>query len=89
MITAKLRLVRREYTTKFQFIKKGGDQIGRRTGGGIPIELNGDSSKLEASLKSVSSEIRNTESKLKDVNKLLKIMRLSWNRSCGMLNRRR
>ena len=40
---------------------------------GITIELNGDSSKLEASLKSVSSEIRNTESKLKDVNKLLKM----------------
>ena len=56
---------------------------------GITIELNGDSTKLEASLKSVNSEIRNTESKLKDVNKLLKIMRLSWNRSCGMLNRRR
>ena len=56
---------------------------------GITIELNGDSSKLEASLKSVNTEIRNTESKLKDVNKLLKIMRLSWNRSCGMLYRRR
>ena len=40
---------------------------------GITIELNGDSSKLEASLKSVNSEIRNTESKLKDVNKLLKM----------------
>lgn len=40
---------------------------------GITIELNGDSTKLEASLKSVNSEIRNTESKLKDVNKLLKI----------------
>ena len=40
---------------------------------GITIELNGDSTKLEASLKSVNSEIRNTESKLKDVNKLLKM----------------
>ena len=40
---------------------------------GITIELNGDSTKLEASLKSVSSEIRNTESKLKDLNKLLKM----------------
>ena len=27
---------------------------------GITIELNGDSTKLEASLKSVNSEIRNT-----------------------------
>ena len=40
---------------------------------GITIELNGDSTKLEASLKSVNSEIRNTESKLKDVNQLLKM----------------
>ena len=40
---------------------------------GITIELNGDSTKLEASLKSVNSEIRDTESKLKDVNKLLKM----------------
>ncbi len=42
-------------------------------GSRITIELNGDSTKLEASLKSVSSEIRNTESKLRDLNKLLKI----------------
>ena len=30
-ITAKLRLARRGYTTKFQFVKKGGGQIGRWT----------------------------------------------------------
>ena len=40
---------------------------------GITISIGGDTTKLEASLKSVSSEIRNTESKLKDVNKLLKM----------------
>ena len=40
---------------------------------GITIEIGGDTTKLEASLKSVNSEIRNTESKLKDVNKLLKM----------------
>lgn len=40
---------------------------------GITIELNGDSTKLEASLKSVSSEIRNAETKLRDLNKLLKL----------------
>ena len=40
---------------------------------GIIIEIGGDTTKLEASLKSVNSEIRNTESKLKDVNKLLKM----------------
>ena len=39
---------------------------------GITIEIGGDTTKLEASLKSVNTEIRNTESKLKDVNKLLK-----------------
>ena len=40
---------------------------------GITIELNGDSTKLEASLKSVSTEVRNAESKLRDLNKLLKL----------------
>ena len=40
---------------------------------GITIEIGGDTTKLEASLKSVNTEIRNTESKLKDVNKLLKM----------------
>ena len=40
---------------------------------GITIEIGGDTSKLETALKSVNTEIRNTESKLKDVNKLLKL----------------
>ena len=40
---------------------------------GITIELNGDSTKLEASLKSVSTEVRNAETKLRDLNKLLKL----------------
>ena len=40
---------------------------------GITIELGGDSTKLEACLKNVNQEIRTTESKLKDVNKLLKM----------------
>ena len=40
---------------------------------GITIEIGGDTTKLESSLKSVNTEIRNTESKLKDVNKLLKM----------------
>ena len=40
---------------------------------GITIEIGGDTTKLETALKSVNSEIRNTESKLKDVNKLLKM----------------
>ena len=40
---------------------------------GITVEIGGDTTKLETALKSVNSEIRNTESKLKDVNKLLKM----------------
>ena len=40
---------------------------------GITIEIGGDTTKLEASLKSVNQEIKGTESKLKDVNKLLKM----------------
>ena len=46
------------------------------TGGrvkGITIEIGGDTTKLETALKSVNTEIKNTESKLKDVNKLLKM----------------
>lgn len=39
----------------------------------ITTEIGGDTTKLETALKSVNSEIRNTESKLKDVNKLLKM----------------
>ena len=40
---------------------------------GITIEIGGDTTKLESALKSVNTEIKNTESKLKDVNKLLKM----------------
>ena len=40
---------------------------------GLQIEISGDTTKLESSLRSVNSEIKNTESKLKDVNKLLKM----------------
>ena len=40
---------------------------------GITIEIGGDTTKLQTSLKSVNTEIKNTESKLKDVNKLLKM----------------
>ena len=40
---------------------------------GITIEIGGDTTKLEAALKNVNREIKDTESKLKDVNKLLKM----------------
>ena len=40
---------------------------------GITIEIGGDTTKLEQSLKSVDSSLRKTQSSLKDVNKLLKL----------------
>ena len=40
---------------------------------GITIELNGESKKLEAALKDVNDSLRNTQSNLNDVNKLLKL----------------
>ena len=38
---------------------------------GITVEINGDTTKLSTALKSVNSEIRSTQSELKDVNRLL------------------
>ena len=40
---------------------------------GITVEIGGDTTKLEASLKSVNSTIRTTQTELRDVNKLLKL----------------
>lgn len=40
---------------------------------GITIELDGDTTKLSTALKGVNKEIRDTQSNLKDVNKLLKM----------------
>ena len=40
---------------------------------GITIEIGGDTTKLQTALKGVNSEIRNTQSQLKDVEKLLKL----------------
>lgn len=40
---------------------------------GITVEIGGDTSKLTTALKGVNSEIRNTKSQLKDVEKLLKL----------------
>ena len=39
----------------------------------ITVETGGDTTKLEQSLKSVNSTIRNTQSQLKDVTKLFKL----------------
>ncbi len=40
---------------------------------GITVEIGGDTTKLQTALKSVNSEIKNTQSQLRDVEKLLKI----------------
>ena len=40
---------------------------------GITVEIGGDTTKLEQSLKSVNSTIKGTQAQLKDVNKLLKL----------------
>ena len=40
---------------------------------GIIVEIGGDTTKLQTALKGVNTEIRNTQSQLKDVEKLLKL----------------
>ena len=40
---------------------------------GITIEIDGNTTKLEQSLKGVDSQLKNTKSNLKDINKLLKL----------------
>ena len=40
---------------------------------GITVEIGGDTTKLQTTLKGVNSEIKNTQSQLKDVEKLLKL----------------
>lgn len=40
---------------------------------GITVEIGGDTTKLQTALKGVNTEIRNSQSQLKDVEKLLKL----------------
>ena len=40
---------------------------------GMTVEIGGDTTKLQTALKGVNTEIRNTQSQLKDVEKLLKL----------------
>ncbi len=40
---------------------------------GITVEIGGDTTKLQTALKGVNSQIKSTESQLRDVNKLLKL----------------
>ena len=55
-------------------MSKGGEVIINRIKG-ITIEIGGDTTKLQTALKGVNTEIRNTQSQLKDVEKLLKLIR--------------
>ena len=40
---------------------------------GITVEIGSDTTKLQTALKDVTTEIRNTQSQLRDVDKLLKL----------------
>ena len=40
---------------------------------GITVEIGGDTTKLQTALKQVNTEIKRTQSELRDVNKLLKL----------------
>ena len=40
---------------------------------GITVEIGGDTTKLQTALKGVNTEIRNTQSQFRDVEKLLKL----------------
>ena len=40
---------------------------------GITVEIGGDTTKLQTALKQVSTEIKYTQSELRDINKLLKL----------------
>ncbi|MGO1581170.1 MAG: tail tape measure protein [Peptoniphilaceae bacterium] len=40
---------------------------------GITVEIGDDTTKLEKALKQVNTEIKHTQSELRDVNKLLKL----------------
>ena len=40
---------------------------------GITVEIGGDTTNLQTALKGVNTEIRNTQSQLRDVEKLLKL----------------
>lgn len=40
---------------------------------GITVEIGGDTTKLQTALKGVNGQIKNTQSALKDVEKLLKL----------------
>ena len=54
-------------------MQKGGRPVAKKRIAGITIELDGKTDKLENALKKVNAEIRNTQTQLKDVDRLLKL----------------
>ena len=50
---------------------------------GITVEIGGDTTKLQTALKGLNGEIKSTQTALKDVEKLLKIMHLWFTGICG------
>ena len=52
--------------------RKGGIKVANRIKG-ITVEIGGDTAGLDKALKSVNSTIKNTQSQLRDVNRLLKL----------------
>lgn len=53
--------------------KNGGEGSVANRIKGITVEIGGDTTKLSAALKGVNSDIKNTQTQLKDVNRLLKL----------------
>ena len=51
----------------------GGSRMAGNRIRGITVEIGGDTTKLQIALKGVNTEIRNTQSQLRDVEKLLKL----------------
>ena len=51
----------------------GGSRMAGNRIKGITVEIGGDTTKLQTALKGVNTEIRNTQSQLRDVEKLLKL----------------
>ena len=56
----------------YPFLRKGGMLVANRIKG-ITVEIFGDTTGLDKALKGVNTNIRNTQSALKDVNRLLKL----------------
>ncbi|MBE7727956.1 MAG: phage tail tape measure protein [Enterocloster citroniae] len=54
-------------------VPEGGVTVAANRIKGITVEIGGDTTKLQTALKGVNTEIRNTQSQLKDVEKLLKL----------------